>query len=380
MLRSVSGRIHHLMQQTLEKRRGSFGAGLFASVALHVAVAALVLFRLPPSPPEPEKEETVKVEMVPEPEKKPEQKPAPEAKPKAEAKPQAEVKPAAQKAGEEKPATPAKAEQRPAEEQAETRKVLPQGFESAANEGGKEAGGDRPSEPEKRPEAEPRADRAAPADENKVTEEAKLQIQKPDAVPDETPKAAKLPELELPESERASQILNEGEAAIETVPKPMSKPRQKPVDAKPANPQQFASADNKSADAKPQRPPSEMKAASELYSANALSDPRVRQALGKLPKERRVVQICMVETLEQIRRARPDTLPEGLFFDPPKGTPLSGPVLNGEGSAYRSGGAWYDVDFHCTVNEKADAITAFSFSIGGAVPKGQWKARRLPVN
>ncbi|URK87364.1 hypothetical protein LP421_28240 [Rhizobium sp. RCAM05350] len=125
-----------------------------------------------------------------------------------------------------------------------------------------------------------------------------------------------MPELNLPEATNANPVLNEGEALIETVPIPKAKPQDRPVDVAMSDPQRVASADG--SDARPKRPPAELKQASELYSADTLSDPRVRQALGKLPKDRRIVQMCMIETLEQVRRARPDTVPQGLFFDPPQ--------------------------------------------------------------
>lgn len=373
------------MQQKLEKRRGSFGAGLFASVALHVAIAALLLFRLPPAAPEPEKEETVKVEMVPEPEKKaepekkpepekksePEKKPEPEKKleqkPEPRAKPQAEMKPM------EKPATPAKAEPRPAEKRAEPRKNQPQAFESAANEGGEEAGGDTPSKLLPQPEVEPRADRAAPPVESKVTEKAEEEIRKPD----DTPEASRPPELDLPETANAAQPLK-GEAAIRMVPKPVSKPKQKPADATLANPEQSASADTKSTDAKPRRPPSELLEAKELFTADAFSNPRARQALGKLPPNRRIVQICTFEALEQIRHARPETLPEGIVAFSDGGGLISGQLLRATGGAFVSRRRWHDIEFECTVDEEFRSVTSFRFAVGKVVSESERKARGLP--
>ena len=43
-------------------------------------------------------------------------------------------------------------------------------------------------------------------------------------------------------------------------------------------------------------------------------------------------------------------------------------VLTATGGAYRSGDAWYDVDFQCSVDADAEAITAFGYRIGDAVP------------
>ncbi|URK87363.1 hypothetical protein LP421_28235 [Rhizobium sp. RCAM05350] len=68
------------MQQNSEKRWDTFKAALFASVAVHVVAAAFLIFDLPMTPPQPEAEEVVKVEMVPEPEKKPEPEKSPSRK------------------------------------------------------------------------------------------------------------------------------------------------------------------------------------------------------------------------------------------------------------------------------------------------------------
>lgn len=395
------------MQQNSEKWWGTFKAGLLASAALHVVAAAFLIFDMPVIPQQPEEQEVVKVEMVPEPETKPEpekkaepeKKPEPETKPEPKPEPVEEVKPVEKPVdkAEEKPAEKAEpqAADKPAAGQADAQKApagktevqkaeaekaaaQPQALESAAKEGAKEAGGDRPSEPEKQAEPEPRAERAAPLTSEQAPDEIEPQLRKPLDTPAETAAAAKLPELDLPEAANANPLLNEGEALIERVPIPQVKPQDRPVDAAVSDPQKLASADG--ADTRPSRPPAELKRAKELYSADTLSDPRVRQALGKLPRDRRIVQMCMIETLEQVRRTREDTVPQGLFFDPRNGSPIAGQVMTANGAAYKTAQGWIDVDFKCTVNAEADGITAFSFAVGGSVPKSQWQARRFPRN
>ena len=266
----------------------------------------------------------------------------------------------------EKPPAKAVPEQKPAE----ARASAPQAFESASKQGEKEPAAGTPSEDK----ASGTPDRSAVLQAESETLEKAGQQPKQDAKSAETAKAAKPPELDLPQTATARQSINEGTATKTTVPKAeTAKPEAKPDGS-------VAIVKGKSSGAG-SKPPSDMKKAREIYSADALSDPRVRQALGKLPKDRRIAQMCMVEALEQIRRASPDTVPEGLFFDPPKGTsPISSQTLLATGAAYRSGQAWYDIDFQCTVNDKADAITAFNFAIGSAVPKDQWKARQFPAD
>ncbi len=70
------------MQKIVKKRWGEISWGVAASIALHVAVVAFFLVKLPEQPPEPPKEETVNVDLVPPPEeKKPEEKKPPEKPP-----------------------------------------------------------------------------------------------------------------------------------------------------------------------------------------------------------------------------------------------------------------------------------------------------------
>jgi hypothetical protein len=187
-----------------------------------------------------------------------------------------------------------------------------------------------------------------------------------------------LPELDLPEAANANPVLNEGEALIETVPVPQAKPQDRPVDVAVSDPQKVASADGP--DTRPSRPPSDLKQASELYSADALSNPRVRQALGKLPPNRRIVQLCNFETLEQIRRARPQTLPEGLVPFSDDGGKIAGRVLRATGGAFVSRSVWHDIEFECTVDEEFFRVTSFRFAVGKTVPESERKARGLPDN
>ena len=417
------------MQQNSETRWGTFKTALVASVAVHVIAAGFLIFDLPA--PQPDEPEAVKVEMVPDPEKKPEPENKPEPKPQEDVKPlekpvtkdggeqapkakqqqqaeqvvkeQADAKTVeaekaqARKAEAEKAETQKAEAQKPEIQKAETQTseaekaeaakaeaqkpaaqpMQPQAFESASKDGGKEAGGDRPSEQQKTAGTEPRTEWAAPLANDKVPDD-NPQVRKPLDMQADTPAAAKLPEVDLPQSSSANPVLNEGEALIETVPVPKAKPQEQPVDVATSDPQTSASADG--ADARPSRPPSDLKQASELYSADTLSDPRVRQALGKLPPNRRIIQICNFETLEQIRRARPQTLPEGLVPFADNGGTIAGQELRDTGGAFVSRRVWHDVEFECTVDEAFSRVTSFRFAIGKTVPEAERKARGLPDN
>ena len=194
-----------------------------------------------------------------------------------------------------------------------------------AKEGGKEAGGDRPSEPEKKAEPEPRAERAVPLASEDTPKDDEPQQRKPLDKPAEVAAAAKLPELNLPETANANAVLNEGEALIETVPIPQAKPLDRPWwDVAVSDPQKVASANG--ARRRKTEPSARRIEAGKgtLFRTIRFPIPASVRALGKLPWDRRIVQMRMIETLEQVRRTREDTVPQGLLFDPRNGSPISG--------------------------------------------------------
>ncbi|WP_374817501.1 DUF930 domain-containing protein [Brucella grignonensis] len=115
--------------------------------------------------------------------------------------------------------------------------------------------------------------------------------------------------------------------------------------------------------------------AQQIYSKDTLSDPRVKQAIGKLPPRDRIVQICGIEALEQVRHQRPGTFPDMLA---PSAGVVSETSFTIHDGAFRSRAKWYSIDFKCQVDSKAMKITDFSYSIGKAIPEAQWNSRQLP--
>lgn len=118
-----------------------------------------------------------------------------------------------------------------------------------------------------------------------------------------------------------------------------------------------------------------LKNAIELYSEKALNDPRVKQALGKLPPQERVIQICSIEALEQIRHHQPGTFPDMLARD---GGSVSDSGLTVSNGAFRSGSKWYAVDFQCQINVQAMTVKSFRYAIGKSIPEREWNGRQLP--
>ncbi|SDP59854.1 protein of unknown function [Phyllobacterium sp. YR620] len=134
----------------------------------------------------------------------------------------------------------------------------------------------------------------------------------------------------------------------------------------------------KPAAAKPASRRGKLVVARELYSAGALFDPRVMQALGRLPPRQRMKQVCMIEALEQIRRQRPGTdilVPFGA-----SGSSYTATTLDAIGGAFRNGSNWYDLDFHCKVDNEGTKVVAFSYAMGSLVPKSEWVRRQFPLD
>ena len=115
--------------------------------------------------------------------------------------------------------------------------------------------------------------------------------------------------------------------------------------------------------------------ARQIYLKDTLSDPRVKQAIGKLPQRDRIVQICGIEALEQVRHQRPGTFPDMLA---PSAGVVSETRFTVRDGAFRSRAKWYSIDFQCHVDSKAMNITDFSYSIGKVIPEAQWISRQLP--
>lgn len=310
------------MQEFAKAPKREIGWGMPTSVALHLAIAFLLLFRLPELPPEPAKEQSVNVELVPPPSPKPAEKP---------------------------PAEPAKSSAKPSA-------VQPQAFESAS------------------PHAEVKEAQRPPQSQSEAEDTSKV-VEQPKPTPPRTEPTAR----EMPEAEPAPSVLatpqpdaatQEGEAEavpLERVPVPAQKPLPEAAENQEIPEPTGAKVDLKS---------DELLPAKELFSPNALSNPRIKQALGKLPVKARMAQICSIEALEQIRNQKPGAFPDMLA----RAGTISTSAVTAIGSAYRSKANWYNVDFKCEVDADATTVVSFSLAIGGAVPKSEWNARQLPLN
>lgn len=338
------------MQLFSEKWWEKIRWGTPTSVALHLLVIFLVLFRLPHEPPKPQGEQSINVEIVSPPQPKQEEKPKQQAQPKKE---QPKPQPA------------------PARQQ-------PQAFESAAAKTKQEAKVAQlppTAKAEKKDVVnEPKKAAAADATDKAAKEEAKAQKQSEaeERAPQQLAVLSSTANGEKSAAEKKPAAKTEVEKAV---PKADPVPARKPVDDK----EKGEETEGK-AEAKAKLPADRFVEAEELFSAKSIADPRVKQAMGQLPVKKRILQLCSIEALEQIRHQRPKDFPDMLVPFGPSGGFIGKEQIDASGGAYRSKGNWYDVNFKCKVDLETIEVVSFSYAIGDIVPEMAWKSRKLPTN
>ncbi|EUB96489.1 protein of unknown function DUF930 [Rhizobium sp. CF080] len=379
------------------KPRGDIRWGIPASILVHVVFVAALFFHLPVDQSEPEKEESVQVEIVPppeEPEKKPaeqkaEEKKSEEKKPAEEAKPEEKKPPEPAKQEEAKkaeppppppeppkqeeakkqeppPPPPPAPEEKPAEpppsaEQAKGQPlpVLRPVFEFGEKDGGpKKSETGNASKETTNPTAESKAD-AEPVEPVKQAKEAPTVVEAPPANP--VPDDIQLPEVGI----AAANGLRSGPVAgispdatkteIVTAPptaSPKSDPSKTPTPGKPL----------------------ELKEAKTLFSQTETGDPIATTAMGSIPRGVRAGQLCATELGQQLRHSSQSYR---LEIVPAYELP-SGRVLEIKRGSFRANAQWYDFSFRCEVNENATKIVSFAYDVGAPVPRSEWRKRGFP--
>lgn len=133
-------------------------------------------------------------------------------------------------------------------------------------------------------------------------------------------------------------------------------------------------------EAVPPAPTDGMTQATDFFAGRVLADPQnaqVKKALPTLETTERVIQVCNIEGLEQLARARPGTLPDSISPSAFKGVEVKGYTLEAPQAAYRAARSWFAFRFSCTVKQDFTGVTAYSFAIGVPIPRDQWDAHDL---
>jgi hypothetical protein len=120
--------------------------------------------------------------------------------------------------------------------------------------------------------------------------------------------------------------------------------------------------------------------ATEFYAGSLLAEPasaKLRAAMKTLDGSEQLVQLCSIEAIEQIRRARPEFDPDTVVAYAMADMATRDGALVADGGAFRSRREWYEVKFTCFAAADYSAVERFEFSVGGFIPHELWEEHYL---
>ena len=119
----------------------------------------------------------------------------------------------------------------------------------------------------------------------------------------------------------------------------------------------------------------------EMLSGKTLADPRSRQAradLANFASDERMVQLCNLEAMDQIRKWRADFRPEQVVPYATAEEKIAGTSIIADGAAFRSKRNWYGLKFKCELAPDGETVTGFAFLVGDPVERAKWDELGLP--
>lgn len=123
-----------------------------------------------------------------------------------------------------------------------------------------------------------------------------------------------------------------------------------------------------------EKPPLELTEAKTLFSRSISRDLVAMNAIGTLTRDERASELCATELREQLRHAEPPWRPDLL----PAYRIGAGTVIEVRDGAFHASGEWYDLSFRCEIDPDATVVLNFAFTVGDAIPRGEWTARGFP--
>ncbi len=171
---------------------------------------------------------------------------------------------------------------------------------------------------------------------------------------------------------------------VEIIAAPQPQQPALPALAEPAPPQPLALPDTPPVIA-PEAPPRTqgMVQASRTYSAKLLADPRNRAAARALPQlavDERLVQLCNIEAMEQVRLANLGHVPEAVVAYAMADLKFGGRTLEADGGAFRSGRHWYNLKYKCSAAADYRDVVSFAYEVGEEIPESQWASHNLALD
>jgi len=154
----------------------------------------------------------------------------------------------------------------------------------------------------------------------------------------------------------------------------LTAPRQMPPAAAPAAPTAPISPDAGATRPAAKAAPGGTIRATEFFAGSLLAEPesaKLRAAMTTLDGSERLVQLCSIEAIEQIRRARPEFDPDTVVAYAMAEMATRDGALIADGGAFRSRREWYGVKFTCVAATDYSAVERFEFSVGNFIPHDQ---------
>ncbi len=119
------------------------------------------------------------------------------------------------------------------------------------------------------------------------------------------------------------------------------------------------------------------------YAQDALADPRsreVRLALPLLAVDERLVQLCNLEAMEQVRLSGAGLEPEAVVAYAMAELEMGRFTLHARGAAFRVGRHWYNIAYKCTARSDYRAVTDFAYKVGDEIPRSEWASHYLALD
>lgn len=160
----------------------------------------------------------------------------------------------------------------------------------------------------------------------------------------------------------------------------LTAPQQTPPAAAPTAPAAAAPTGSNPATPAAKPPPGATIRATEFYAGSLLAEPasdKLRAAMKTLDGSEQLVQLCSIEAIEQIRRARPEFDPDTVVAYAMADMATRDGALVADGGAFRSRREWYEVKFTCLAAADYSAVERFEFSVGGFIPHELWEEHYL---
>ena len=135
--------------------------------------------------------------------------------------------------------------------------------------------------------------------------------------------------------------------------------------------------------AEPVPDPNALIAATKLYSDKLLADRHnrsAREAMKTLAPDERIIQLCDIEAMEQVRRAKTALRPDYVIAYAMADLKVSAHQVDAEGAAFFSHRNWYGLKFRCDVSADDSRIVSFAFLVGQPIPKSEWASHNLTAD